>query len=117
MSLGEVGEADQNRIVRVALQLNRIPHNTSLQAQVLLDGNLEALANFLATAVHRQRRHLVAQTDIEMAALAGLEGAALFGEPPLELSGCHNTNMGTKQLNATDMLRVVARSSEAVNRR
>jgi len=84
---------------------------------VLLDEFLQALANFLAAAVHRQNRRLVAQTDDGMAALAGLEGTALFGEPSLELSGCHNLNKGTKQLHATVMLRSAAEIPEAVDRR
>jgi hypothetical protein len=52
-----------------------------------------------------------------MAALAGLEGTALFGEPSLELSGGHNLNTGTKQLHATVMLRSAAEIPEAVDRR
>jgi hypothetical protein len=47
---------------------------------------LQTLSDFLARSMHGQRGDSSAQADRQMAAFAGLERAAPFFEPPLELA-------------------------------
>ena len=53
--------------------------------EILLDLLHEPLADFLGGAVHREHGEAPAQSDLEMASIAGFECAALSFQPALEL--------------------------------
>jgi hypothetical protein len=60
-----------------------------LQAQIALDPFEESLADFFASAVHRQNAHPLAEKNLHVAAFAWLEMATLLLQPTLQLSGLH----------------------------
>ncbi len=60
-----------------------------LQAEVLFDAIHETGAQLLLLAVHRKNRHLRTESNNEMAAVSGLESAALLLQPSLEFLTRH----------------------------
>lgn len=77
-----------------------------LQAEVLFDAIHETGAQLLLLAVHRKNRHLCAESNNEMAAVSGLECAALLLQPSLEFLTRHtNGEYNSCVSSSTDVLR------------
>jgi hypothetical protein len=87
MSFGHAGKAGQDCAVGIAFQSYGISQHDSslLETEILLDFPREPFADFLGGAVHREHGEMPAQSDLEVASIAGFECAALSFQPALEL--------------------------------